>query len=93
MMVIIIIVLSIMSIILGYSTYNLMKKQEVAEDVLISYMNYLDNLSRVIEITDKKLKDLDHKESFKSDDEIGFFFDSVKQIQDILNTFKITEMK
>jgi hypothetical protein len=66
-----------------------MRKQEKAEDILITYMQYLDNLSRTIEISDKKLKEIDHKGTFKSDDEIGFFFEAVKQIQDILNEFKV----
>ena len=92
-MMIALIILIIVNLVLSYSTYNLMKKQETAEDILISYMGYLDSLSRIIEATDQQLKNLDYKGSFQSDDEIGFFFDSVKQIQDILNSFKIKEMK
>ena len=45
--------LSILVIILGFSTWNLMKKQEKAEDVLMGYLEYLDKLSKTIEITDK----------------------------------------
>jgi hypothetical protein len=45
--------LSIAVVILGFTTYNLMKKQEKSEDVLMGYLQYLDRLSRVIEITDK----------------------------------------
>jgi len=72
---------------------NLSRKQEKAEDILISYMEYLDRLSRVIEISDKTLNEIDHKGSFKSDDEIGFFFKSIQQIQDILNEFKVLRIK
>lgn len=86
-------VLSVMVVILGFTTFNLLKKQEKAEDILVSYMEYLDKISRTIEISDKMLKELDHKGSFKSDDEIGFFFDSVKGIQDILNDFKVVRIK
>jgi len=85
--------LSIAVVILGFTTYNLMKKQEKAEDVLMGYLQYLDRLSRVIEITDKKLKEIDHKGTFESDDEIGFFFKSIQQIQDILNDFKVIRIK
>ena len=73
--------------------WNLLRKQETAEDILVSYMNYLDNISKTIEISDKKLKELDVKGSFKSDDEVGFFFKSVQQIQDILNDFKVIRIK
>jgi hypothetical protein len=79
--------------ILGFTTFNLLKKQEKAEDVLIEYLTYLDKLSRVIEASDKKLKEIDNKGTFKSDDEVGFFFKSVQQIQDILNEFKVIRMK
>jgi hypothetical protein len=85
--------LSITVVILGFTTYNLLKKQESAEDVLMGYLQYLDELSKVIEITDKKLKEIDHKGTFESDDEIGFFFKSIKQIQDILNDFKVIRIK
>jgi hypothetical protein len=90
---IIISILSILVVILGFTTFNLLRKQEKAEDILISYLEYLDNISRTIEMSDKMLKDLDRKESFKSDDEIGFFFESIQQIQDILNDFKVVRLK
>ena len=89
----IITILSILVLVLGFSVINLLRKQETAEDIVISYMKYLDNISKTIEISDKKLKELDHKGSFESDDEIGFFFKSVKQIQDILNDFKVLRIK
>ena len=93
MLVVVICILSVLVVILGFSTFNLMRKQEKAEDVLMEYLTYLDRLSRVIEASDKKLKEIDVKGTFKSDDEIGFFFKSVQQIQDILNEFKVIRIK
>jgi competence protein ComGF len=93
MLIVIICILSVLVVILGFTTFNLMKKQEKAEDVLMEYLTYLDKLSRVIEASDKKLKEIDSKETFKSDDEIGLFFKSVQQIQDILNEFKVIRIK
>ena len=92
-MVAVIVGLSIIVIALSIAVLNLVRKQEKAEDIVVSYMEYLDKLSRVIEISDKKLSELDHKGSFKSDDEIGFFFKSIQQIQDILNDFKVLRIK
>jgi hypothetical protein len=83
-------VLSIIIIILGFATFNLMKKQEKLEDILAGYLNYLDRLSRVIEISDKKLKELYYNGAFKTDDEVGSIFKGVQQIQEILNEFNIT---
>ena len=54
---------------------------------------YLDKISRVIEIADKRVKKIDIKGSFESDDEIGFFFKQIKQIQEILNDFQLKEEK
>jgi hypothetical protein len=93
MLYIVIAVLVLLVVFFGFSTYNLMRKQEKAEDILLSYMDYLDRISRTIEMSDKTLKDLDRKGSFKSDDEIGFFFESVQQIQEILNDFKVVRLK
>jgi len=91
-MIVAIIILSLMVVILGYTTFNLLRKNEKQEDILIGYMSYLNKVSDIIEMSDKKLKEVDAKESFKSDDEVGFFFESIKQIQSILNQFNIKNL-
>jgi hypothetical protein len=88
-MIVIISILAVLVIILGYTTLNLMKKQEKSEDILAGYLEYLDKLSRVIEVSDKKIKELDYLGAFESDDETGIIFKNIKQIQDILNEFQI----
>tara|TARA_B110000285_G_scaffold70008_1_gene80610 strand:- start:191 stop:478 length:288 start_codon:yes stop_codon:yes gene_type:complete len=90
---IIIPVLSVLVVILGYTTFNLLRKNEQAEDIVVGYLIYLDKISKVIEAADAKLKKIDIKGSFESDDEIGFFFKQVKKIQDILNEFKLKKLK
>jgi hypothetical protein len=55
-------------------------------------MEYLSRISGIIELSDKKLKEIDYKGSFESDDEIGFFFQSVKQLQEALNAFQIKNL-
>ena len=93
------IILGILAVILGFTTFNLLKKIEKQEDIitlrdeiLVSYQIYLNKVSDIIELSDKKLKEIDHKGSFESDDEIGFFFQSVKQLQETLNVFKIKDL-
>ena len=85
--------LSVLVVILGYTTINLLKKNERAEDIVVGYLIYLDKISKIIEVSDDKLKKLDYTGSFKSDDEIGFFFEQVKKIQEILNEFKLKKVK
>ena len=91
-MIIAIVILSLLVVILGYTTFNLLRKNEKQEDILLGYMSYLNKVSDIIEMSDKKLKEVDARESFKSDDEVGFFFESIKQIQSILNQFNIKNL-
>ena len=81
-----------MVVVLGFTTFNLLKKNERQEDILAGYMEYLNKISGLIEFSDKKLKEVDHKGSFESDDEVGFFFQEIKQIQETLNAFKIKNL-
>lgn len=91
-MIILIVILGIMVVTLGFTTFNLLKKNERQEDILAGYMEYLNKISGLIEFSDKKLKEVDHKGSFESDDEVGFFFQEIKQIQETLNAFKIKNL-
>ena len=86
-------ILTVTSVILGFTTFNLLRKNEQQEDILAGYLNYLDRLSKSIDASDKKLKEIDQKGTFKSDDEVGYFFKSIQDIQDILNDFKLKEIK
>ena len=90
---IIISVLSVLVVIFGFTTFNLVRKNEKQEDILAEYLTYLDRLSRTIEVSDKKLKEIDRAGTFKSDDEVGYFFKSIQDIQDILNDFKLKRFK
>ena len=76
---------------LGYTTYNLLRKNEKQEDVLAAYLLYMDNLSKIIEHSSERLKKIDSKGTFESDDEIGWFFEQIKVIQERLNNFKLTD--
>jgi hypothetical protein len=91
-MIILAIILGLMVVVLGFTTFNLLKKNERQEDILAGYMEYLNKISGLIEFSDKKLKEVDRKGSFESDDEVGFFFQEIKQIQETLNAFKIKNL-
>ena len=47
-MILTIILLSVGIVVLGFTTVNLLKKNENQEDILASYLLYLDRISRVI---------------------------------------------
>lgn len=83
-----IIILALVVVILGYTTINLLFKNEKAEDIIISQQKYISTISEIINNSEKRLKEIDEKEVFKSDDEIGWFFNEVKKIQNILSQYK-----
>jgi peptidoglycan hydrolase CwlO-like protein len=83
-----IIILGVMVVILGYTTINLLVKNEKTEDIIVSQQNYISSISEVIKNSEKRIKEIDEKEIFKSDDEIGWFFNELKKIQNILSQYK-----
>ena len=87
--IIIISVLSVLVVILGYTTFNLLRKNEKAEDIINSYYDFFNKFSTQIDESQKRLEEIDQKGIFKSDDEIGWFFNEVKKIQNSISKFKI----
>tara|TARA_R110000782_G_C14730035_1_gene405079 strand:+ start:157 stop:438 length:282 start_codon:yes stop_codon:yes gene_type:complete len=85
-------ILSVIVVLLGFTTFNLMRKNEKQEDILVEYMKYLNKLTTAIEESDKRLKVIDEKGLFKSDDEIGWFFKEIQKLQMILNEFRIKDV-
>ena len=68
---------------------NLVKQTEKLEDIQSEYENFITKQSEAIQACDVRLKQLDQKGSFHSDDEIGFFFKEVERIQEALNEFTL----
>jgi len=77
-----------MVVVLGYTTINLLVKNEKAEDIIVSQQKYISLISEIIKDSEKRIKEIDEKEIFKSDDEIGWFFNELKKIQNILSQYK-----
>ena len=82
------IVLWIASIV-AYIIYNLLTKNEKLERMIEERDIYINNLDAVIEDITKRLQEVDMKGTFASDDEVGFFFNSLKQMSETLNVYKI----
>ena len=71
----------------GYAIWNLMKKTERLETIIEEQQILINQISSVIDESDRALKEIDQRGSFSSDDEIGWFFKAVKEIQSALNQF------
>ena len=80
--------LSIGCITLGFTTFNLLRKVEKIEDVVIRYDRFISEYSKQLDNTDKRLKEIDEKGTFKSDDEIGWFFKQIKRLHNDVSRFK-----
>ena len=88
---IIITILGLLVVIFGYTTFNLLRKNERAEDIIVSQQEFINKVDEQVTFSEKRLKQIDEKGIFKSDDEIGWFFDQIKQIQNNLSRFKTTK--
>ena len=85
---IILIILGILVVVLGFTTFNLLQKNEKAEDIIVSQGEFINKIEEHITFSEKRLKQIDEKGMFKSDDEIGWFFNELKQIQKGLSQFR-----
>ena len=61
---------------------NLILKNEKLED-------FISKQSEAINVCNQRLKEIDNRGIFKSDDEIGWFFKEIQSIQEALNEFTI----
>ena len=61
---------------------NLILRNERLED-------FITKQSEAIQACDQRLKQLDDKNIFYADDQIGFFFKEVQKIQEALNEFTL----
>ena len=86
-MLVLIILLAILVGVLGFSTWNLLKKLEKLEDTVQNQQKYVEDISNVLQDSSKRLREIDSKGSFSSDDEVGFFFENLKQIQSVLDAY------
>ena len=69
----------IISCVLGVLVYYSLKRINNYESLIIELQN-------IIQYTNERVKSVDASGHFESDDEIGFFFDEVKQLNDMLSS-------
>lgn len=64
---------------------------DIYEKYLDTFQKYFVQLSSLIHLSNDRIKEIDVKQIFKADDEIGFFFENIKVIQEALNAFDFTK--
>ena len=60
-----IIILGIAVAVLGYATFNLLRKSEKYEDIIVQYDSYIAEFNKQIDIADERLKKLMKKVRLK----------------------------
>jgi hypothetical protein len=82
-------IISGLLLIAGFVIWNLLKKVERQEDLVEKYQEYLISLDTSIKLSSRRLEEIDVKGIFSSDDEIGWYFKQIKEIQAILDEYKL----
>lgn len=72
----------IFNIVLGFGIRNLMKQNEELEDTLA---DVIEGTRIKIETTLQQMRDIDNREVFEKDDEVGATFEQLKNIIEDLN--------
>tara|TARA_R110001592_G_scaffold336652_1_gene622295 strand:- start:638 stop:892 length:255 start_codon:yes stop_codon:yes gene_type:complete len=76
------IILTIVITAMSFALINLLRKNEKLED-------FISKQSDAINACDQRLKKVDNKGIFQSDDEIGWIFKEILKIQEALNEFTL----
>lgn len=79
-MILTIVILSVLTLILGYTTYNLLRKNEAVEDVVEEQEVLISEIAERIDNSMARMKEIDRLGSFEADDETGFVFKNMYEI-------------
>jgi len=78
-------------LVLVYIVYNLNTKVTKQEDIIEYQVGYLRNVAYLINESKIYVEQLDEKGTFRSDDEVGVFFNFMKEIQETINDYRLPE--
>jgi hypothetical protein len=65
----------------------LIRRNTALEKAVIEQRQYIDAISIIVANSDSKLRELDIQGAFEADDEVGTFFNNLKEIQTIISDF------
>ena len=85
------IILGVVVLGLGYVVFNLNRKVIKQEDIIEYQVGYLRNVAYLINESKIYIEQLDEKGAFRSDDEVGVFFNFMKEIQETINDYRLPE--
>ena len=74
-------------LVIGYVIWNLLKKVEKLETQISVQETYILEFYELVKTSEMKIREIDNKQLFQSDDEVGFFFTNLKTIQEALSDY------
>ena len=89
MIILTIIILVAIVVSLSIGCYNLIRQNESLEESALFYQTKLDEIRDKALRTEIELKELDIRGAFEADDEVGFVFKGIKELQtELTNTIQ-----
>ncbi|HMS90714.1 MAG TPA: hypothetical protein PKC87_00625 [Candidatus Absconditabacterales bacterium] len=92
------IILTLVLIVTFYIIWNLnrkfLKQEKLLQrqvDIIDSQVDYLRKVSYLIQESKMYIEKLDERGIFRADDEVGTFFNFMKEIQDNINQFRLPD--
>ena len=79
------IVFGILALFFAITTFYSLRRINTYEELLVEISDKTDFINN-------QLKEIDHKGTFESDDEVGFFFQELKELNSILNNLFTQEV-
>ena len=79
------IVFGILALFFAITTFYSLRRINTYEDLLVEISDKTDFINN-------QLKEIDHKGTFEADDEVGFFFQELKELNSILNNLFTQEV-
>ena len=71
--------------------FLLVRRNSALEAAVTQQREYIDAISIIISNSDAKLKELDIQGAFEADDEVGTFFNNLREIQTIISDFNASQ--
>jgi hypothetical protein len=65
----------------------LVRRNNALEKAVLKQREFIDAISIIVTNSDDKLRELDIQGAFESDDEVGTFFNNLREIQTIISEF------
>ena len=73
--------------IIGIGIFLLIRRNNALEKAVTEQQQYIDAISIVVADGDRRLRELDTMGAFEADDEVGTFFQNLREIQTTISQF------